>query len=220
MVVIQVLNEDVIYSILTTLYNTTLNSELSLRFRIVVTKKLLEHFIASSSSALRFMSKFNLSCMHKILSRSELEQLVLDTFEVDMLGRCLRRVDNFFGGYECLLLTLSKLAHFPKNWTLFVDAGIVHTLISLALTETGCTKVYTIRTLLNMIPEPVITDSDHSQKVSARKYGEPLTNQVTRIIQESLTFMEFVRTFNSAGVCRDLCLGIQLLTSPIENPGL
>ena len=218
---IQVLNEDILYSALTVLYNVSLNSELSLRFRIVMTKQLLKQFFTKSSPSLKFIAKFSFSCLHRILSRSELRQLALDKVEVNMLARCLNGIDNFFGGYENLLLTLTKLAHFPENWTLFVNGGIVHALMSLALTESGHTKVLSVRALLNMIPEASIPES-HSQKeapLSKSRYEKSPTNQVTKIITGSPAFMEFVMTYEAAGICKDLCLGIKLLTTPLQNTG-
>ena len=219
----QILNEDILYSVLTTLYNVSLNSEISLRFRIVVTKQLLKQFITKNSPFLRFIAKFSFSCLHRILSRSELNQLTLDQVEVDMLARCLNRVDKFFGGFECLLMTLSKLACFPKNWPLFANGGVVRILMSLSLRENGSTQIYAVRTLLNMIPEPVIVES-HSQMVTTtspnKTCEKPLTSPATKIMVGSPDFMEFVRTHESAAACGDLFRGIELLTKPLENPGV
>lgn len=208
----QVLNEDVLYSVLTALYNVTLNSDYSLRFRIVIAKQLLKQFFTSSQS-LKFIAKFSFSCLHKILSRSELKQLALNGVEVAMLARCLTGVDNFFGGYENLLLTLSKLAHFPENWILFASGGIVHNLMSLALMGNEHTKMISLRTLLNMIPEPSIPDPNKALLKSI------YTNQVTQIISESPPFMELVNSYQSTENCKDLCHGIKVLTTPLENPG-
>ena len=218
----QVLTEEILYSVLTTLYNVTLNSEYSLRFRIVIAKQLLKQFF-TSGQALKFIAKFSFSCLHRILSRSELRQLVLDKVEVDMLARCLARVDNFFGGYENLLLTLSKLAHFPDNWTLFTSGGVVQILMSVALTGSENKKVLSLRTLLNMIPEPLIPESS-GQKGSQKEaflLKSIHTNQTTKMMTESPTFMELVKSHQSqaTGSCRDLCHGIKVLTTPLENPG-
>lgn len=204
---------------LTVLYNVTLNAQLALRFRIVITKQLLNQFITASSTALRFMAKFSFSCLHKLLSRSEMEKLALESTEVDMLARCLNRIDNFFGGFENLLLTLMNLACFPKNRAVFVNGGIVHILMSLAQTETGHTQMYALRTLMNMIPETSVAEV-HNIKTSKSGKTKTITSKTTKIITESSAFMKFVRNFEPAGVNRDICQGIALLTMPLENPGL
>ena len=206
---------------LTSLYNVALNPKCSLQFRIVITKQLLKQFISTSALSLRFIAKFSFSCFHRILSTSEVKQLALDNIEVDMLARCLNGVDNFFGGFECLLLTVSNLASFPNNWVLFTNGGVVQILMTLALSESGPTQIYAVRALLNMIPEPLIAEP-HIQTVascSKSMYMKPLTNPATMIFTKSPTFMEFVRTYESAGVCGDLLLGIKLLTIALEKPG-
>lgn len=149
-----------------------------------------------------------------------MKQLKLDRFEVDMLARCLNGVDKFFGGYDHLLLTVSKLTSFPNLWRLFAEGGFVQILISLALTKSGCTQVYAVKALLNMIPEAVI-DESHNETVTKSACVKPLTNQATVIVTSSLKLMEFVKSYPSTvtGVCSDLLQGIKLLTQPLDNPG-
>lgn len=173
--------------------------------------------MASRNPALSIIAKFCFSCFHGVLSRSEMNQLTLDKSEVDMLKKCLKGVDKFFGGFEHLLLTISKLTSFPNNWKLFTEEGFVQVLMSLALTRSGFTQIYAVKALLNMIPEPLIVES-RNQSV-APIYKKPQTNEATMMITESPTFMEFLRTHELAGVSGDLLHGIKLLTQPLENPG-
>lgn len=138
-----------------------------------------------------------------------------------MLARCLARVDNFFGGYENLLMTISKLAHFPENWTLFTSGCVVQILMSVALTGSEHEKVLSLKTLLNMIPEPLIPESSGKKgnQKEALSLKSVYTNQTTKIMTESPSFMELVKSCQPSGSCRDLCHGIKVLTTPLENPG-
>ena len=167
------------------------------------------------------MAKFSFGCFHKIVSRSEMKQLTLNQFEVDMLTRCLNGVDKFFGGYEHLLLTVSKLAKFANNWKSFAEAGFVQILMSLVISEKGCIQIYAAQALLNMIPEPVVAELlDKAVKLKSKCIcHKPLTNQATVMVTSSTTFMDFVKFYKSTGVCGDILHGIKVLTQPLENPG-
>ena len=205
-----------LYVVLTSFYNVLLNSQYSHYFRVLVKHhdKLLLPFFENPN--LKYLAKFCFGCLYSILSKRELDSLQMSSEEIKWLSQCLKRESSFFGGMEQLVQVISNLANFPRNWNVFVKGGIVHTLISLVISESGYIKQYAFRTLLNMIPQPDVTDksSCHSQH-SARCLVEPLTNTATKIMKSSSAFMKVVTQCEQSDVCRELCNGIKILISPV-----
>jgi len=158
--------------------------------------------------------------MHKLHSRSELNQIKLDSVEVSMLARCLNGVDTFFGGKDNLLLTIENLARIPSTWQLFVNAGVVHTLASLILSEEGFTRKHALKALLNMIPEPEIAESDAKGKgVNKQVRNQPLTSPASNVFTRMSSLVDFIKGQAGDSNCYEICKAIQLLTSSLENPG-
>ena len=197
--------DDIVYSVLTALYNVFLDPELAKRFRIAKTQKLLNYFIVKEDIGIRCLAQFCTSCMYMLLSRSELSQVSLPSVETDMLARCLNGVDPFFGGRENLIVTIGNLARNPKNWQVFVTAGIASTLKALALDRTSALNKI-LRALLNMIPEFEIFDV-HGNKQPTTVL--PLTNQVTALLTADVGFMELIRNSHE-----EICKGLVLLLCP------
>ena len=214
------MTQDILYTAVTSLYNVVLDPNLAVRFRIVVTKKLLKPFLSTPDVGMRCITKFSLSCMHRLHSRSELNQIKLDLVEVSMLARCLNGVDTFFGGEDNLLLTIENLARIPSTWQLFVNAGVVHTLASLILSEEGFTRKHALKALLNMIPEPEIAESDAKGKdANKRVRKQPLTSPASNVFTRMSSLVEFIKGQAADSNCYEICKAIQLLTSSPENPG-
>lgn len=191
-----------------------LNANLVMKFRIVVTEKLLKPLLSTPNVDMRCITKFSLSCMHRLHSRSELNHSALDSIEVDMLARYIKGVDSFSGGQDNLLLTIENLAHIPNNWQLFANAGIVHSLASLVLSEGGFARKHALRALLNMIPEPNIVDTEDRD---LRKQAKILsfTSPASIVFMEISALVDFIKSETKCEICQ----GIRLLTSPLENPG-
>lgn len=206
----QIISDEIVHSVLTTLYNIVLDPDLAKRFRIAVTKKLLNYFATKSDVKIGCLAKFSWSCMHMLLSKSEMNQVCLRSVEADMLARCLKRSDPFWGGFDNLIRTVENLARIPKHWQVFLDTGIVGVLKELAL-ENGLATNGALRALLNMIPEPDVTDTQQ-QKPELM----PPTNSVTALLTSDLAFMELVRTSEEC-----ICKGLVLLLCPrgSQKPG-
>ena len=169
---------------------------------------------------MRCITKFSLSCMHRLQSRSELSQISLDSVEVSMLARCLNGVDTFIGGQDNLLLTIENLARIPSTWQLFVNAGVVHTLASLVLSEEGFTRKHALKALLNMIPEPNIAEGNAQGKdVNKQVPKLPLTSPASSVFTRMSPLVEFINGQAGDSDCYEICKAIQLLTSSPENPG-
>ena len=214
------MTQDTLYTAVISLYNVVLDPSLAMRFRIVLTKKLLKPFLSTPDVGMRCITKFSLSCMHRLQSRSELSQISLDSVEVNMLARCLNAVDTFFGGQDNLLLTIENLARIPSTWQLFVNAGIVHTLASLVLSEEGFTRKHALKALLNMIPEPNIAEGDAQGKDANKQFPKlPLTSPASNLFTRMSPLVEFINEQAGDSDYYEICKAIQLLTSSPENPG-
>ena len=214
------MTQDILYTAVTSLYNVVLDPNLAVRFQIVVTKKLLKPFLSTPDVGMRYITKFSLSCMHRLHSRSELNQIKLDLVEVSMLARCLNGVDTFFGGEDNLLLTIENLARIPSTWQLFVNAGVVHTLASLILSEEGFTRKHALKALLNMIPEPEIAEGGVQGKDADKRIRkQPLTSPASNVFTRMSSLVEFIKGQAGDSICHEICKAIQLLTSSPENPG-
>ena len=184
----QIITNEIVYSILSALYNVVLDSELARRFRIAITQRLFNYFITKDDVGIRCLTKFSISCMHMILSRSEFNKVCLVPVEGDMLARCLNGVDSFFGGHENLIATITNLGRNPQNCQIFVDVGIVSILKSLAVANFS-TANDVLSALLSMIPEPEI--SSQKDEVSL-----PLCNAVTEMLIADPKFMELLHNSN------------------------
>ena len=159
---------------------------------------------------IRCLTKFSISCMHMILSRSEFNKVCLISVEADMLARCLNGVDSFFSGHENLIVTIANLGRNPGNCQVFVDAGIIGILKSLAVTSTSeSTTNGTLCALLNMIPEPEI--SSQTDNISL-----PLCNSVTETLTADAKFMQLLYNSNKE-VSKVLCLLLKPMD--LEKPG-
>lgn len=192
------------YSILSALYNVLLDSELAKRFRITITQKLFDCLVTKDDVGIRLLTKFSISCMHMILSRSEFNKVCLISIEADMLARCLNGVDSFFGGYENLIATIANLGRNPQNCQIFMDVGIIGILKSLAVTSTSESTVNgALCALLNMIPEPEISQTD--------KLSSPLCNSVTKMLTGDPKFMELLHNSNE-----EVPKALHLLLNPLD----
>ena len=131
-----------------------------------------------------------------------------------MHARYIKGIDSFSGGQDNLLLTVENLAHIPNNWQLFVNAGIVHSLASLVLSEGGFARKHALIALLNMIPEPKIVDTEERD---LRKQVQilPFTSPASIVFMEMSAFVDFIKSETKCEICQ----GIVMLTSPLENPG-
>ena len=173
------------------LYNVFLDSELARRFRIIIIQRLFNYFINKDDLGIHCLTKFCISCMYMILSRSEFSKVCLVSVETDMLARCLNGVDPFFGGHENLIATIANLGRNPGNCQVFLDAGIISTLKSLAVTSTSeSTTNGILHALLNMIPEPEISLQQTVNK------SLPLCNSVTETLTEDPKFMKLLHDSN------------------------
>jgi len=141
-----------------------------------------------------------------ILSRSEFNKVCLDLVEADMLARCLNGVDSFFSTHENLIATIANLGHSPQNCQIFVEAGIVSILKSLAITNASTTNGI-LCALLNMIPEPEISEKD--------QLSFPLCNSVTQLLTADHKFMELVDNSNE-----EIPKALQLLLNPLDSEKL
>lgn len=195
----QVITDDVVYIVLTSLYNVALSPKLAGRFRIVITKKLLDYFLRQDDIGVRFQAKFCMGCLWLVLSKSELNQVSICSKEADMLARCLRGYDAFFGGYANLIKTIGNLALFPKNRQVFFDTGIVSTLTVVAVNMPSVSNEI-FYTLLNMIS----TLDSSSDSIKA-------------LLTSDHSFMKLIRSSS-----KDVCKGLQLILSAshCENPGM
>ena len=198
----QIITNEILYSILSTLYNVLLDSQLAKRFRITITQKLFSYLLARDDVGIRCLTKFSMSCMHVILSRSEFNTICLDSVEANMLARCLNGVDSFYSGHENLVTTIAHLARNPQNCQTFVDVGIVSILKSLAVATTSTTNG-TLRALLNMIPEHQISQKD--------EVLSPLCNSVTQLLTADPKFMELLSNSND-----EIPKALYLLLNPLD----
>lgn len=201
-----VLTDDIMYCTLTTLYNVVLDPELAKRFRIAITQRIFDYFLKNNDIEIRCLVKFSTSCIHMILSRSELSQVCIDQVEADLLARCLNGVDTFFGGYDSLITTIENLARNPKHWQLFVDSGIVSILKSMVLNRGPNVDKRIFQTFLHLIPEP-----DTSLQQLKEEFVFPLCNSVTKILLSDPLFMELLRKSDE-----ELCKGLLLLLSSFD----
>lgn len=160
-----------------------MNSELAKRFRIAITQRLFNYFLTKDDMEIRCLTKFSMSCMHMILSRSEFNKVCLIPVEGDMLARCLNGVDSFFGGHENLIATIANLGRNPQNCQIFMDVGIIGMLKSIAVVNASTARDV-LSALLNMIPEPEI-----SQKI---ELPLPLCSPVTEMLTADSKFMELL----------------------------
>ena len=206
----QIITNEIVYSTLTAIYNVVLDSELAKRFRITMTQRLFNYFLTKDDVGIRSLTKFSISCMHMILSRSEFNKVCLVSVEADMLARCLNGVDSFFGGHENLIATVANLARNPQNCQIFLDAGIVGILKSLVVANTSESNTNGILyALVNMIPEPEI--SSQTDQISL-----PLCSPVTEMLTGDPKFMELLCNANE-----DVPKVLDLLLNPLnlEKPG-
>lgn len=201
--IFQIITNEIVYSTLTTLYNVLLDPELAKRFRITITQKLFNYFITKDDMGIRCLTKFSMSCMHMILSRSEFNNVCLISAEADMLARCLNGVDSFFGGHENLIATVTNLGRNQQNCQIFKEVGIVGILKSLAVTNASTTNGI-LCALLNMIPEPEIL----SQK---DEVSFPLCNSVTELLTADQKFMELLHNSNE-----EIQMTLHLLLNPLD----
>ena len=149
--------------------------------------------------------------MYMILSRSEFSKVCLVSVEADMLARCLNGVDSFFSGQENLITTIANLGRNPGNCQVFLDAGIISMLKTLAITSTSeSTTNGILRALLNMIPEPEISSQQTVNK------SLPLCNSVTETLTADSRFMELLHNSNEE-VPKVLCLLLKPMD--LEMPG-
>ena len=197
------------YSTLSALFNVLLDSELARRFRIVITQRLFNYFLTKDDVGIRCLTKFSISCMNMILSRSEFNKICLVPVEGDMLARCLNGVDSFFSGHENLIETIANLGRNPQNCQIFMDVGIVSILKSLAVANTSNANGV-LRALFNMIPEPEIG----SQK---DELSLPLCNSVTEMLIADPRFMELLHNSNE-----EIPKALHLLLNPmnLEKSGI
>lgn len=212
------------YAGLSTLYNVVLDPRLAVRFRIVITKKLLVDFLSMQDAGIRFLAKFSMSCLHAVLSAKERSSLILDESEVSMIARCLNGVDKFFGGQQALLVTVDNLARCPENWELFADAGVVHTLVGVALIEEGSLQLCALSTILNMLPEEDIPDGGDWNNKSGRGKKlltlEPVDGRVAKLIVAMPAFVTMINNCLPEDECFDICHVIRILTRQTDCPGL
>lgn len=145
-----------IYLILTSLYNVLLDSKLARRFRIILTKKLLDYFIGSSDLGIRFLAIFCKSCLHVVMSQSEINELSLQPVEVGMILQCLNGVQNFFGGQKELILTITNLSKSPSVRKVFIDGGVFDTLKAQVVESDPMKSSPFLTALLNFIDEPEV----------------------------------------------------------------
>ena len=192
--------------VLTTLYNVVLDPELAKRFRIAITQRLFDYFLRKDDIGIRCLIKFSISCIHMLLSRSELSQVCIELVEANLLARCLNGVDSFFGGYDSLMTTIENLACNPKHQQIFVDCGIVSILKSTVLNRALNVDRRIFRTFLHLIPEP-----DTSLQQLEEEFVFPLHNSVTEMLTSDPLFMDLLRKSDE-----DLCKGLLLLLFPSD----
>lgn len=206
----QMFPDDMVYSALTILYNVVLDPNLAKLFRIIITKKLLDFFVTKSDVKIRCLAKFSMGCMHMLLSRSEMNQVCLHSNEAEILARCLKGAESFFCGHDNLIVTIENLARIPKHWQIFLETGIVGALKVLAFKE-GVATNGILRALLNMIPEPDVSNVQEKKP----EVLMPLSNSVTAELTSDLSFMELVHISSE-----DICKGLVLLLSPPDSEEL
>ena len=210
----QIITDDLVYSILTSFYNIVLIPDLAKRFRISITKKLLSCYLSNDDIGIRCLAKFNMSCMHMLLSQSEISQVSIGSDEAEMMANCLKGIDSFFGGHRSLVTTIENLSRSPNNWQVFVDVGIVQSLVESALTETGSLRDCALSALLNMIPEPEI-DSLKQQPFKKVIQGDTLSSSATSQLKTIPGFMELINTLSVTE-----CKAINLLLSPLKQTSM
>ena len=198
----QIITTEIIYSTLSALYNVLLNSELAKRFRIAITQRLFNYFLTKDDMGIRCLTKFSVSCMHMILSRSEFNKVCLIPVEGDMLARCLNGVDSFFGGHENLIATIANLGRNPQNCQIFMDVGVIGMLKSIAVVNASTARDV-LSALLNMIPEPEI-----SQKIGLPL---PLCSPVTEMLTADSKFMELLHNLSD-----EVPKALRLLLNPTD----
>lgn len=170
--------------------------------------------MSSEDVGTRCLAKFNMSCMHMLLSKSEISQVSIGSDEAEMMAKCLKGIDPFFGGHGNLVTTIENLSYSPNNWQVFVDVGIVNSLVELALTETGSSRHCALSSLLNMIPEPEI-DSLKQQPFKKIMQVETLSSPATSLLKTMPGFMELINTLSVTE-----CKAIHLLLSPLKKTSM
>ena len=149
--------------------------------------------------------------------------MTLDADEVTMIAQCLNGVDKYFGGRLALLVTVDNLAHCPSNWELFISAGVVHTLVGLALNEEGSLRLLSLSAILSMLPEKDIPDGFWNDKCIHEETLlslEPVNSSVARLITALPTFMTMINNCSLEDECFDVSRGIDVLTRQAGFPGL
>lgn len=201
-----VLTDDIMYCVLTILYNVILDPELAKRFRIVITQRLFDYFVRNDDIGIRCLIKFSISYIHMLLSKSEVIQVCIDVVEANLLAKCLNGVDSFFGGYDSLMLTIENLARNPKHQQIFVDCGIVSILKSLVLNHGLNVDRRIFHVLLHLIPEPNTSLQQVEEEIIF-----PICNSVTKMLTSDPLFMDILRKSDE-----DLCKGLLLLLCPFD----
>ena len=170
--------------------------------------------MSSGDVETRCLAKFSMSCMHMLLSKSEISQISIDSDEAEMMAKYLKGIDPFFGDHGNLVTTIENLSHSPNNWQVFVDVGIVHSLIELALSETGSSRDCVLGALLNMIPEPEI-DSLKQQPFKKVFQVDNLSSPATLLLKTMPGFMKLINTLSVTE-----CKAIHLLLSPLKETSM
>ena len=221
----QLVTNDLVYAGLSSLYNVILNPKNAVHFRMAITKKLLNYFLASEDDGVRYLAKFSFSCLQMLLSQSERNalNLVLSQVELSMLGQCLRGIDKFFAGQINLLITITNLARCcSTNCELFASSGIVSSIVKIALGDDGESRKYALLALLHMIPSFDIPDGDlhvttHDlkHKMKMNSFDSP----VVKIIKTTPALMTLVSSPPTKDDLFEICSAIHILISHKENPG-
>ena len=154
--------------------------EFASHFQLVYGDSLLEYFLSNNDVRIRCLAKFCLSCLHMFLLPSEMIQLSLLPDEAELVGTCLKDSTHLFGEISQLQLvaTIENLAFCPKNWDIFRDTEVVHTLVELAITKTGSIQNHSLSALINMCPFQ----------------GDVTSVSVSTLLQSMPQFLKFIST--------------------------
>ncbi len=206
----QVVTDDIAYVTLTALYNVALNPQLAKRFRIVITKQLLNYFLRKNDIGICCITKCFRSCLYMLLSKLEVSQVCICSKEAVMLAQCLEGRGSFFGGYDSLVKTIENLALVPKNRQVFFDTGIISILKDAALNKDLVHAIGILNALLN-----VVSDPDELER-----HGEVFlsySDSIKALLTSDDSFMELIHSSNE-----EVCKGLALLLSPShsEKPGM
>ena len=117
----QIINKNVQYAIVCSLFNISLNAALVPKFHFIVSKKFLHTVVLQHRDPeIALVAKLTLANLRILLRRSDMNAICLSDGEAANLMNCMTGNDTFFGGRQALMTVVKNLCFLESNGTKFV----------------------------------------------------------------------------------------------------